>query len=53
MVKFDFFGNLQVSEGYIFQVQAHITLIEVGHNGTKNENKLRTIDFERIQAKDL
>ena len=45
MVKFDFFGNLQVSESYIFQVQgqAHITLFEVGHNGTKTDNKLWTI----------
>ena len=53
MVKFDFFGNLQVSEGYIFQVQAHITLFEVGHNGTNTENKLWASDFESIQAKDL
>ena len=42
MVKFGFFGNLQVSESYIFQAQgqAHITLHDVGHNGTNTDNKL-------------
>ena len=55
MVKFNFFGNLQLSESYIFQVQgqAHITLFEVCHNGTNTDKKLWTSDYERIQSQDL